>query len=203
MITYLEGDATDPQGLTPHENKIIAHVCNDIGAWGRGFVLSLSKRWPHAEKAYRRWYQEQEDYVPDVTISDQTVLITGNGNRDNKGKMMLGTTQIVPVHFEPNFNDKPATHITYVANMIAQAGIFSKNNVAPIRYDAVEGCLHHVATFARIKNASVHMPRIGCGLAGGEWSKIEPVLERTLDEIKVFVYDFKSSGDARTVAWKQ
>jgi len=28
--------------------------------------------------------------------------------------------------------------------------------------------------------AAVHMPRIGCGLAGGEWSTIEAIIERTL-----------------------
>jgi O-acetyl-ADP-ribose deacetylase (regulator of RNase III) len=34
-ITYLVGDATalETPGL-----KIIVHVCNDIGAWGKGFV---------------------------------------------------------------------------------------------------------------------------------------------------------------------
>ena len=53
-IQYIFGDATRPIGRGP---IIIPHICNDIGAWGRGFVLSLSKRWPHVEQAYRRWYQ--------------------------------------------------------------------------------------------------------------------------------------------------
>jgi hypothetical protein len=36
------------------------------------------------------------------------------------------------------------------------------------------------------------MPRIGCGLAGGKWEEIEPIIERTLIEadVKVTVYDF-------------
>lgn len=42
-ITYLKGDATTPQA---RGNKIIAHVCNDLGGWGKGFVLAISKRWP-------------------------------------------------------------------------------------------------------------------------------------------------------------
>ncbi|MEV6001124.1 Appr-1-p processing protein, partial [Streptomyces griseomycini] len=25
--------------------KVIAHVCNDIGGWGKGFVLAVSRRW--------------------------------------------------------------------------------------------------------------------------------------------------------------
>ena len=41
--------------------------------------------------------------------------------------------------------------------------------------------------------ASVHMPRIGCGLADGEWSKVEPLIEEHLCEagIAVTVYDFE------------
>lgn len=48
-LTYLTGDATQPV-KTP---ALIMHVCNDIGKWGRGFVLAISRRWPHVEQAYR------------------------------------------------------------------------------------------------------------------------------------------------------
>jgi hypothetical protein len=36
------------------------------------------------------------------------------------------------------------------------------------------------------------MPRIGCGLAGGDWREIEPILldELSKDDIAVTVYDF-------------
>ena len=37
MIHYVTGDATDP----PHRQAIIAHIVNDCGAWGAGFVLAL------------------------------------------------------------------------------------------------------------------------------------------------------------------
>ena len=49
QIQFITGDATDPNGAG---NKIIAHVCNDIGAWGAGFVLAISKRWPQPEAEY-------------------------------------------------------------------------------------------------------------------------------------------------------
>mgnify|MGYP002351074259 FL=1 len=41
-IIYLKGDATKPEGLGP---RIIAHICNDVGLWGKGVVLAISKRW--------------------------------------------------------------------------------------------------------------------------------------------------------------
>jgi hypothetical protein len=49
-----------------------------------------------------------------------------------------------------------------------------------------------VADFAIDNNAAVHMPRIGCGLAGGTWDKIEPLIDENLADkgVEVTVYDF-------------
>lgn len=58
MIYYLIGDATAPVAVG---SKIICHVCNDIGAWGKGFVLAISKRWPEPEAAYREWHRNREN----------------------------------------------------------------------------------------------------------------------------------------------
>ena len=104
MIHYLKADATAPQ---TEGNIIITHICNDIGAWGKGFVLALSKRWKTPEK------------------------------------------------------------------------------------QAVKKALQQVANFALENNAKVQMPRIGCGLAGGTWDKIEAIINETLLEknIEVFVCD--------------
>ena len=76
--------------------------------------------------------------------------------------------------------------------MIGQHGIKTKSKNPPVRYEAIEKCLATVADKARELAASVHMPRIGCGLAGGDWGEIEPLIERTLiaSSIDVFVYDF-------------
>jgi len=32
-IKYIKGDATNPAG---EGNKLIVHICNDIGGWGKG-----------------------------------------------------------------------------------------------------------------------------------------------------------------------
>ena len=58
-ITYLKGDATNP---THNGNKIIVHICNDIGAWGAGFVLAISKRWKAREKNYKEWYNSKNKF---------------------------------------------------------------------------------------------------------------------------------------------
>lgn len=50
-LHFLKGDATQPQAKG---NKIITHVCNDLGGWGKGFVVAISKRWPEPEIEYRK-----------------------------------------------------------------------------------------------------------------------------------------------------
>lgn len=58
-ITYIKGDATDPQAKGP---KIIAHICNNMGGWGKGFVVAISKRWKEPEADYRDWYKNGPDF---------------------------------------------------------------------------------------------------------------------------------------------
>ncbi len=40
----------------------------------------------------------------------------------------------------------------------------------------VRNCLRRLAVEAKWLGASVHMPRVGCGLAGGRWEEVEPIL---------------------------
>ena len=91
-----------------------------------------------------------------------------------------------------------------MVNMIGQHGIFTKDGVPPIRYPAVRTCFHQVANRALVTGASIHMPRIGCGLAGGKWSEIEKIVNEELiaKGIEVYVYDFDTQ-DARTIPWKK
>ncbi|MEO3781962.1 macro domain-containing protein [Actinocorallia sp. B10E7] len=155
QIRYVEGDATCPQAKGP---KVIAHVCNDRGGWGKGFVLAVSRHWPEPEAAYRRWHRERA--------------------RNDFG---LGAVQVVQVRAD-----------IWVANMVGQHGVrTSRSSGPPIRYDAVRRCLHGLAAQAVRLEASVHMPRIGCGLAGGRWERVEPLVtaELTARGIPVTVYD--------------
>jgi len=55
-INYIKGDATVPQAKG---TKIIAHICNNLGGWGKGFVLAVSKRWPEPEQEYRKWHRNR------------------------------------------------------------------------------------------------------------------------------------------------
>jgi len=145
-ITYVTGDATSPQ---VEGNKIICHICNDIGAWGAGFVLALSKKWNTPEHFYRAMQ-----------------------------KYELGDAKVLKVEDD-----------VWVANMIGQHLIRANGDgVPPIRYQAVAEALMKVNKIAKELNATLHMPRIGCGLAGGEWQMIEKILKAVVS-VDVTVYD--------------
>ena len=79
----------------------------------------------------------------------------------------------------------------WVANMIGQHGTKTGSAGPPIRYEAVDACLARLAEHAVELKASVHMPRIGCGLAGGKWGRIEPLVAARLGErgVAVTIYD--------------
>lgn len=172
-IQYLRGDATCPQVPGP---KIIPHIVNDQGKWGAGFVLAISKRWSGPEAYYRQWYnlRKIEGMVLQNPMKGSFVSTTGD--------FELGAAQLVQVYED-----------TYVANMIAQAGTRTGSKGPPIRYDALASALEKVDFFAEMLGASVHAPRIGCSLAGGRWSLVEPIIRRTLVKRDVYIYDFAGS----------
>jgi O-acetyl-ADP-ribose deacetylase (regulator of RNase III) len=153
-IRYVRGDATTPLGKGP---KVVAHVCNDRGGWGKGFVLAVSRRWPEPEAAYRRWHRERA--------------------RNGFG---LGAVQFVQVE-----------RLVWVANMVGQHGIRRGSKGPPVRYEAIDAALGVLAARAAGLAASVHMPRIGCGLAGGTWERVEPLVTARLVAagVPVTVYD--------------
>lgn len=93
------------------------------------------------------------------------------------GHFRLGNIQLVKVSQD-----------TTIVNMIAQEGYGSESR-PPIRYDALEKCLEKVYASAKVCEASVHGPRFGAGLAGGSWTQIEPIIERTMMELPVTIYD--------------
>lgn len=48
-------------------------------------------------------------------------------------------------------------------------GIKGGSGVPPIRYDALLECLKQLGFQAHQSQASIHMPRAACDLAGGKW----------------------------------
>lgn len=150
--------------------RVLVHVCNDQGHWGAGFVLALSRRFEGPEAAYRTWSKAQVD---------------------GGEPFELGRVQFMEV--QPSF---------WVANLIGQHDIARQKRptrVPPVRYPAIREGLSRVRAFTQVHQASVHMPRIGAGLAGGDWTVIERIIQEELADqgVPVTVYDLPGQNEVR------
>ena len=142
---------------------IITHIVNDVNCWGSGFVMALSNKWKEPEEGFHK----------------------ASAPHNGPSMMQLGKVQIIKV--EPNI---------YVANLVAQHMVGEDEyGEAPIRYDALIVCLCKISNAIKAfgGSISVHMPRMGAGLARGRWEIIEPIVRIELCErgIPVTVYDWK------------
>jgi O-acetyl-ADP-ribose deacetylase (regulator of RNase III) len=173
-VRFVRGDATRPLG--EGMLRVVAHVCNDVGAWGCGFVLAVARRWPAAERGYRAWFDEAARRgAPTLELGRvQHCLVDGPCyHRDEAWD--FGDED------DPDVPPPGDSRCLWVANMVAQRGIRRRASDPPaVCYDALATCLDEVFWHAVAHGASVHLPRIGAGLAGGDWARIERLVRATL-----------------------
>ncbi|MGD1071656.1 MAG: ImmA/IrrE family metallo-endopeptidase, partial [Bryobacteraceae bacterium] len=121
--------------------------------------------------ARKRWPQVQSQFTEWVTSA--------------RAEFRLGATQFVAV--DPSL---------IVANLVAQHG-YGPSPTPRLRYGALASCLETVRAYATANHLSIHMPRIGCGQAGGSWGIISEMIADTLCRagLEVTVYDLPSAAD--------
>lgn len=89
---------------------------------------------------------------------------------------LLGKCQIV------------TTDSKYVANIFGQLK-YGRQKVRYTDYDALKDSLRILKDYAMKHNLSVALPyNIGCGLANGEWSIVEEILEEIFSDYDVTLY---------------
>lgn len=93
-----------------------------------------------------------------------------------------------------------------VCSMIAQRG-YGPSDQPRIRYRALRECLNLLSQIAIEYSATVHMPRIGTGYAGGNWQVISQLIDENLIKrgVEVTVYELPSRENyaGRQVTEKQ
>jgi O-acetyl-ADP-ribose deacetylase (regulator of RNase III) len=159
-VTFHVGDATDPQ--LPGR-LVIAHVLSDTGAYDAGFAAAVGARYPLARQRFQAWaHGGPEVYARPFKLG--IVQWVGVG-------AALGRTK--------RFGDR------WVANMVAQAGLRSGKNPHPLKLDALATCLGDLVGI----QMPIVMPRIGCGLAGGNWDEVAPIIDSVLAGDDVHIFD--------------
>lgn len=129
-------------------------------------VNNRARRWGNgfAGAVRRKWPHTQRSFTDWAQVS---------------GSLSLGSCHVCAA--EPG--------VTLVS-MVTQHG-YGPSPTPRIRYHGLESCLEEARGEAIRRSASVHMPRIGCGEAGGNWAVVQDLVKRTLTDhgVHVTVYD--------------
>jgi O-acetyl-ADP-ribose deacetylase (regulator of RNase III) len=168
-LDYVVGNIFTGLPVTP-STKVIFHVCNDIGGWGSGFVVPLSKKWPETERSYRKWHNNTFEPFTEP--------------------FKIGEIQLVPVQgFQQcaNADEGPI----YVCNAIGQRSTISdpdcyvdpgqcyvRGGKRPLDYAKLATAMSKLGdALSRCDTyCEIHCPLFGSGLAGGNWDIIEKLI---------------------------
>jgi Zn-dependent peptidase ImmA (M78 family) len=121
----------------------------------------------------RKWPQAQSDFR--------------NWAQADRRHLKLGQVRVVSVSQD-----------IFIVSIVSQRG-YGPSVKPRIRYLALEEGLSKVASVAKDLHATVHMPRIGCGQAGGAWFIVQELIASSLlnADIPVFVYDLPEGQATR------
>jgi len=98
-MKYIEGDLFDHVPTEDDEVVIIAHVCNDIGAWGAGFVVPLGRKYPSARQSFIDMTERNLGEVMFVPQADKIVVANMIG-QEGTGPKFEGDKMIPPIRYE-------------------------------------------------------------------------------------------------------
>jgi O-acetyl-ADP-ribose deacetylase (regulator of RNase III) len=184
MLKYQKGDLFDHLQV----GDIIAHCCNDVGAWGGGFTAALSKWSRFVEADFYGWVRgEKPELNPVYQLGE--VLCTAIPNA------FAATEKLHRIPYDPV--KRPPYF--YVVNMVGQHGLISSENPHPVSYPALEKAMRKVAK--SIETCwwkadppipyRIVAPKFGAGLAGGDWNEIEKLINEVWAEHEVIIFELK------------
>lgn len=144
---------------------LVPHVCNNVNSFGAGFAAAVHRNYPIVKENFH--------------------LLGKNAQ--------LGYTQFITAISNKKTNSK-----LIFCNMIAQNGTISKTNQRPINYAALVRCMIEIKktvdnyqSLNDYNGVQIHAPKFGSGLAGGNWSFIEKLIEDIWYNIPTYIYLLK------------
>lgn len=86
----------------------------------------------------------------------------------------------------------------HIFQMIAQKG-FGERGVSRLSYVALRKCLEDLAAWAEKNSGAIHLPKIGTGYGGGEWTMILELIRGELCErgVKVKIYELPNARELK------
>lgn len=166
MIRYREGDLI--KLAKEGHFDVITHGCNCFCTMGAGIAPQMAKAF-----GCDNFPLEYQKYRGDI----------------NKLGCIDYDTILLPK------TTKSLVHITqdlYVVNSYTQYR-YGRNHAdgdsIPVDYDAIRLCMRKINHI--FKGKTIGLPMIGAGLAGGDWNRIEKIIDEELNEMDVWVVKYK------------
>ena len=171
MINYIDGDVVKLAKEGAFD--VVVHGCNCLSTMGAGVA-------PQMAAAFGCDKFEMETWGPSIeklgNIDYETLYL-----EDNKRWTKY-----------PDEGRPFATARLIVVNAYTQY-MYGKNHVdgviAPFDYEAFTICMRKMNHI--FKGNHIGMPKIGSHLAGGDWNRIEKIIEAELSDCKVTVVNYK------------
>lgn len=164
MIRYNEvkGDLID-LALKGHFD-VIAHGCNCQCNMGAGIAPQMVKAF-----SVNQYYLEQPIYKGDIkklgTIEWKTKIVPWLSKEPRKDARTLA---IVNAYTQFNYGKN-----------------HKDGDAKPVDYEAITLCMRKINHIFKYKH--IGLPKIGAGLAGGDWNRIKRIIQEELDECKVTI----------------
>lgn len=192
MINYVKGDLI--RLAKSGEFDVITHGCNCFCKMGAGIAPKMAKAFG-CDK-FEMELTETEEYDDDGVCYTIPTNNVGNinklGNIDFKVKYLwFSHPEAEPgLGYPMNHKAEGQSNVKdlYVVNSYTQYhwGKNRKGGIKnPIDYEALTLCMRKINS--QFKEKHIGLPKIGAGLAGGDWNKIERIIEKELKGCKVTV----------------
>lgn len=170
MINYVEGDLIKLAKEAKFD--VIVHGCNCLSTMGAGIA-------PHMAKTFGCNRFEMELWGPTIEklgcIDYQTFV--------------LGENAIWSLEDAKNNRNEPELTVINAYTQYKYGRNHSDGVAIPFDYEAFTVCMRKINNLFPGKR--IGMPKIGAGLAGGDWDRIEKIVDRELRDCRINVVIYK------------
>lgn len=169
-MNYIEGDLIE---LSKKGNfDVIVHGCNCHSTMGAGIAPQMAKVFGC------------DKFEMELIGSDINKL----GNIDYQ-TFVLGEFTIWSLEDLKNNRNEPEITVVNAYTQYNYGRNHSDGDLIPFSYEAFTICMQKINLVFSGKH--IGMPRIGSGLAGGDWNVIENIIKKELKNCKVTIVNYK------------
>jgi len=170
MINYIDGDLIKLAKEAKFD--VIVHGCNCLSTMGAGIA-------PQMAKTFGCDRFEMETWGP-------TIEKLGNIDYET---FCLGEHTIFSLKDLKNNRNEPELTVINAYTQYKYGSNHADGVAIPFDYEAFTVCMRKINNVFAGKN--IGMPKIGAGLAGGNWNRIEHIINTELRDCVVTVVNYK------------